>query len=215
MRLAPPAVNELPKSHRPKRPKTRVGASSQAGNTASGARLSPDSPQTTGNRVLSLLNLISPPTRRAADTRPDFATNSVTNINLSVMRAQVAVVAYLSLSIALFYGPAAARNPVDTWGQCCYNGQGRNRGEVPIKGPDTGQYIPVELPMNCQCSDAAPRYYSNGEVITSCLDAKKQGKCWYVQARTHPHSPAHPLTRSPAHPLTRSLAPRSLTRSKG
>ena len=49
---------------------------------------------------------------------------------------------------------------------------------MPIKGPDNGQYIPVELPNNCQCSDAEPRWYSNGEVITTCLDAKKNGQCW-------------------------------------
>ena len=65
-----------------------------------------------------------------------------------------------------------------SWGSCCYNGGGRPRGEVPIKGPDTGQFIPVELPNNCQCSDAVPRWYGSGEVVTSCLEAKQSGKCW-------------------------------------
>lgn len=65
-----------------------------------------------------------------------------------------------------------------SWGSCCYNGGGRPRGEVPIKGPDTGQFIPVELPNNCQCSDAAPRWYSNGEIAATCLEAKARGQCW-------------------------------------
>jgi hypothetical protein len=73
---------------------------------------------------------------------------------------------------------ASARNPVDRWGECCYNGDGRPRGEVPIKGPDTGQIIPTELPNNCQCSDAPPRWYGSGDVITTCLDAKRDGQCW-------------------------------------
>ena len=78
--------------------------------------------------------------------------------------------------LAVCINAVVSRNPVDTWGECCYNGQGRDRGQVPIKGPDDGTRLPIESP--CQCSDAEPRWYGSGTVITSCLDAKRDGKCW-------------------------------------
>lgn len=71
---------------------------------------------------------------------------------------------------------AAGRNPRDTWGECCFNGQGVSRGEVPIKGPDDGTRDPIEVP--CQCSDADPRWYASGQIIQTCLEAKRMGKCW-------------------------------------
>lgn len=84
---------------------------------------------------------------------------------------------FLTLAVlAVCLDAVVSRNPVDNWGECCYNGQGRNRGEVPVKGPDDGTRLPIESP--CQCSDAEPRWYGSGTVVSSCLEAKRDGKCW-------------------------------------
>lgn len=80
------------------------------------------------------------------------------------------------LALVLCTQHVLGRNPQDIWGECCYNGQGVSRGEVPIKGPDDGTRDPIDVP--CQCSDAEPRAYGDGKIITSCLEAKKQGLCW-------------------------------------